>query len=96
MSSEVLDDGAVLVRWRTKFENDLIGFNVYRRVGELPAALINEEIIPGRGGASNGARYQVLDPGGSTIGSYYLEYVQEDSEGLALKQASELTCALSG
>jgi Peptidase family C25 len=68
----------ILLEWRTSFERDNLGFNVYRlRDGQQ--ARVNRTIIPGsvfivgqeplRGGRS----YQWLDPDGTVDSVYYIE-----------------------
>lgn len=80
-ATAVATDTGVLLRWRTSFEIDNVGFNIYR-LKDGRRARVNSEIIPGsvflvgenrplRGGYS----YSWFDPRGTTNSVYYIESV---------------------
>ncbi|MEA2414457.1 MAG: hypothetical protein QOI58_1114, partial [Thermoanaerobaculia bacterium] len=87
-SFDAQQDGAdVLLQWRTSFENDNLGFNIYRTVGGTTTK-INEHLIAGtafitKGHPKSGHSYRFLDklPSGNTFAQYSLEDV--DTHGKA-------------
>ncbi|HEY6230921.1 MAG TPA: C25 family cysteine peptidase [Pyrinomonadaceae bacterium] len=74
----------VLLRWRTNFTPDNLGFNVYRlKQGERTRA--NRELIPGAAfaprnptAAQAGYSYSWFDRGGSADATYFIESVNLD------------------
>jgi hypothetical protein len=73
--------GGVLIEWRTSFELDNLGFNVYREQGGArtqvnPAIIAGSALIAGQGTPLYaGYTYQWLDAAGSLDSRYYLEDV---------------------
>ncbi|HSP62696.1 MAG TPA: hypothetical protein VLQ90_06920 [Pyrinomonadaceae bacterium] len=81
-------NGGVLIEWRTGFELDNLGFNVYRerngRREEInPGIIAGSALIAGRGNPRQaGFSYSWFDPAGTLDCQYYLEDV--DISGKAL------------
>ena len=81
-SFDAQQDGAdVLLQWHTSFENDNLGFNIYRTVGGTTVK-INEHVIAGtafitKGHPKSGHSYRFTDklPSASTFAQYSLEDV---------------------
>jgi cysteine-rich repeat protein len=65
-----------VIRWRTAFETDTLGFNVVREMGGARTAL-NGALIPGGGLSGGGSRdYQIADPGlAGGAATYFIEEV---------------------
>ncbi|MBV9070115.1 MAG: hypothetical protein JO093_07655 [Acidobacteria bacterium] len=81
-SFDAQQDGAdVLLQWHTSFENDNLGFNIYRIVGGTTTK-INEHLIAGtafitKGHPKSGHSYRFTDklPSANTFAQYTLEDV---------------------
>src|SRR5205807_9808472 len=77
----------VLIEWRTTYEIDNLGFNIYRE-RNARREQINPGIIPGsalilrQGNAlTGGYSYSRFDPAGTADSRYYLEQVALSGEG---------------
>lgn len=79
-TAEAFSDGSgVLVKWETKSENDLIGFNIYRLDGKqnvkINEYLITSTISRNMPAAQNGSQYKFFDESGGFQSSYQIENV---------------------
>jgi hypothetical protein len=60
-AADIIDDG-ILIRWRTKTEENCYGFHIYRqRSGEPERICVTEEIIPGNGTTAVPHDYEYTD-----------------------------------
>src|SRR5206468_7969328 len=71
-------DRGVLIEWRTGFEIDIIGFNVYReqnghREMMNPGIIAGSALIAGQGTADARGSYSWFDSAGTIDCRYYLE-----------------------
>ena len=78
----------VLIEWRTSFELDNLGFNIYRDENDA-RILVNPSIIAGsvlRQGTplDSGYEYQWFDGGGTGYSRYYLEEIRLNEPSLLL------------
>jgi hypothetical protein len=83
-ASAIATSDGVALEWHTSFEQDVVGFNVYR-VQDGQRVRVNRSIIPGtvfRVGEGKsvmgGAPYSWLDKGGTANAIYYIEVIGLD------------------
>jgi uncharacterized repeat protein (TIGR01451 family) len=78
----IRDGGGALVRWETALELDSGGFHLYRSANgqRAGATRVTGALIPARGSATSGARYEFFDSTASPYQSYsyWLEEIEID------------------
>ena len=75
--SAEIADGLVQLSWTTQSEEENLGFNIYRAVGnETAFSLLNDEIIPGAGNSTTPHEYRYMDKDVQSDMTY--RYILED------------------
>jgi hypothetical protein len=77
-------NGKVFLSWKTASEIDNAGFNVLRQEAENPAtdyARINDDLIPAKGGPTEGARYSYKDADVTEGQTYNYKLEDIDTKG---------------
>ena len=97
--------GTVSVTWTTGSEQDVVGYNLLRRIKsdtEAPAqdpldesnsasgTRINEELIPAEGSPQFGASYEVVDANVDGASRYIYQIEEIDSSGTATLHPDEI------
>lgn len=71
----------IKVLWRTESEEDNLGFNVYRAIGDGEYVKLNKDIIEGAGNSSSPREYSLTDTDIKEIGIYHYKLEQIDIDG---------------
>lgn len=75
----------VLLEWKTASEVDSAGFNLWRSEAEAgPYARLNADLIPARGGPTNGLSYSYLDDTIANGVTYWYKLEDVDAHGVSV------------